>query len=85
VGACASDEVDLLNGFLRTGYDWWSICGTGGASVDLPLLNAFRIEAKDGFFENDGVPVVATEAWDECANGLAGGYRAEIFIEWFVE
>jgi len=22
MGACASDEVDLLNGFLRTGYAW---------------------------------------------------------------
>ena len=61
VGACARDEVDLLNGFLSTGYAWWSSCGTGGASVDFPLLNAFRIDAKDGFFENAEVLVVATE------------------------
>jgi len=53
--------------------------------VDFPLLNAFRMDAKDGFFENDEVFVVATEAWDECVNGLTGGYRAEIFIEWFAE
>jgi len=79
--ACARDEVDLLNGFLSTGYAWWSICGTGGASEDFTLLNAFRIDAKDGFLENGDVLDVATEVCDECANGLDCAFRVGTFIE----
>lgn len=77
----ARDEVERLNGFLSTGYASWFIVGKGGAaSRDFALLKAFRRDAKDGFFENGEVPVVATEDWAECANG-ALNFRVDVCTE----
>lgn len=62
VGTCAKDELERLNGFLSTGYALCSNGGSGGGStgVDLllPVLNALRIEAKEGFFVNGDELVV---------------------------
>lgn len=64
----ARAEAVREKGFRRAGYDWWSIMGTGGASlaVVLVVLNALRIEAKEDFREGAEYVDVATEgvvAW----------------------
>lgn len=60
VDAWASEELERLKGFFRTGYALWSSGGSGGGSVEvvlaLPALNALRIEAKDGFFVKGDEP-----------------------------
>ena len=71
---CASEDVDLLNGFLSTGYAECSIVGVGSggaASVDLELLKALRSEAKEDFLENgELLVVVASEEWEVWTKGL---------------
>ena len=63
--------MDLLNGFLSTGYAECSIVGVGSGggaeSVDFELLKAFRREAKEDFLEKGEllvVVVVAREEWE---------------------
>ena len=62
-----SEDVERLNGFLSTGYPC-SIDGTGGVSLLLlllfPLLNAFRMDAKEAFLEN-ALALVAIEDEEE--------------------
>lgn len=67
VTLCVSEEVERLNGLRRAGYAWRSRSGTGGVSVDFPLvLNALRREAKEPFFvkgTDDGRDVCEECAW----------------------
>ena len=58
-----------MNGFLSAGYAWWSSGGIGGGSLNFALLNALRRDAKDVFFVNGELLVVATDDWVECVNG----------------
>lgn len=52
--------------------------GRGGAtSADFVLLKALRSEAKDDFFVNGEVAVVATDDCAECAKG-ALNFREEM-------
>lgn len=68
-GCCASDDVDRLNGLFSAGYAWCSKGGSGGASLNLLLLNAFRSDANDDFLAKGELLVVATDDWFECVKG----------------
>lgn len=69
-GACASEDVDRLKGLLRAGYACMSSVGMGGGtSLLFALLKAFRRDAKEDFFANGELLVVATDDCVECVNG----------------